>query len=140
MINQTAEYALRAVVWLATHPDRTWSTSELAAATQVPAGYLSKTLQMLARTGLVESSPGRRGGFRLKGSPETVSVLDVVNAVSPVQRIKECPLRLRGHRTQLCPLHRRLDAAAAAMESAFAQTTIAEIANESSAAVPLCEA
>lgn len=139
MINQTAEYALRAAVWLASRPDQTWSTAQLAAATRVPAGYLSKTLQMLARGGVVESSPGRAGGFRLTRPPERISVLEVINAVEPVQRIKSCPLGLKSHRKQLCALHRRLDAVAEAMETAFAQTTLAEIVADPSPVLPLCE-
>ena len=139
MINQTAEYALRAVVWLATHPDETWSTSQLAGVTKVPQGYLSKTLQILGRAGLVESNPGRAGGFRLVRPAAKMTVLEVVNAVEPVQRIKTCPLGLKSHRKQLCPLHRRLDAVAEATEKAFAETTIAEIADDPSAVLPLCD-
>lgn len=139
MINRTAEYALRAVVWLASHRDRLWSTAELAKVTRVPAGYLSKTLQTLARARLVESTPGRSGGFRLRRAPARMTLLEVVNAVEPVQRIKVCPLKLKSHRRQLCPLHRRLDAVAAAMEAALAQTTVAEIADDPSAVTPLCE-
>lgn len=139
MISQTAEYALRAVVWLAGNPEATFGTPQIARATQVPAGYLSKTLQALARAGLVESNPGRGGGFRLARPPADISVLDVVNVVDPVQRIRTCPLKLKSHRRQLCPLHRRLDAAAAAVEKAFAETTIAEVVGDSSLIRPLCE-
>lgn len=52
MTSQTAEYALRAVVWLASQPERALNTRQISAATQVPAGYLSKVLQALARAGL----------------------------------------------------------------------------------------
>ena len=44
MISQSAEYALRAVVWLAGSPDSVLSTQDIARATRVPAGYLSKVL------------------------------------------------------------------------------------------------
>ena len=127
MISQSAEYALRAVVTLATHPDVRMSTASIADATKVPAGYLPKVLQALARGGLVASIPGRIGGFALVRSPGSISVLDVVNAVEPIRRIESCPLNLKSHRTALCPLHRRLDQAAEAVERAFAATTIEEI-------------
>ncbi|MEK7732321.1 MAG: Rrf2 family transcriptional regulator, partial [Planctomycetota bacterium] len=55
MISQSAEYALRAVLWLAGHPEATLSTAEIARRTMVPGGYLSKVLQALARAGLVVS-------------------------------------------------------------------------------------
>ena len=136
---QSAEYALRAVVWLAAHPDTTVSTPEIAKRTQVPPGYMSKVLQVLAHAGLVESNPGRAGGFRLTRGPEEVSVLDVVNAVDTLERIRRCPLGLKSHRHELCPLHRRLDQVAAIVERAYAETTIAVIASDTSPLRALAE-
>ncbi len=138
-ISRTAEYALRAIVWLAREPDTPLGTPRIARATHVPAGYLSRVLQALGRAGLVESNPGRSGGFRLTRSPRKISVLDVVNAVDPVQRILRCPLGLRSHRGHLCPLHRRLDEAAAMVEHAFAETSIADIVSEAAPLGALCE-
>ncbi|MCP4573969.1 MAG: Rrf2 family transcriptional regulator [bacterium] len=139
MISQTAEYALRAVIWLGSHPDEHVGTKQISQAARVPAGYLSKVLQKLARAELVVSTPGRGGGFRLARAPEEISVLDVVNAVEPVQRIRTCPLELESHGMNLCPLHRRLDDAMAQVESAFAQSSIAELLADESGSPPLCE-
>lgn len=140
MISQTAEYALRAVVWLASHPDALVGTSNMARATHVPAGYMSKVLQALARYGLVVSQPGRKGGFRLARPAEVLTVLEVINAVEPIQRIRTCPLQLESHGTNLCPLHRKLDSAMAEVERAFADSTIADLLRDQSGSPPLCEA
>lgn len=137
-ISQTAEYALRAVVWLARDPNAALGTPRIAAATRVPPGYLSRVLQSLARAGLVESNPGRTGGFRLSRPPTRISVLDVINAVDRVERIERCPLGLKSHRGGLCPLHRRLDEAAAMVQKAYAETTIAAILAEDTTRRPLC--
>lgn len=139
MISQTAEYALRAVVWLASQPDRALGTRRIARAAQVPPGYLSKVLQMLARAGLVASTPGRNGGFRLTRPAAEISVLDVVEAVDPILRITECPLGLPGHGGVLCPLHRRLDEAAEQVQRAFAGASIADLLTEETGSPPLCE-
>lgn len=137
-ISQTAEYALRAVVWLAIEPDNTVGTPRIARETQVPAGYLSRVLQSLARAGLVTSTPGRSGGFKLTRPATHITVLDVVNAVDPVRRIEKCPLNIGDHGLNLCPLHRRLDAAIAATETAFRETCIAELLSDPSTSRPLC--
>ena len=79
------------------------------------------------------------GGVALARSPEELTILEVVNAVEPIGRIKSCPLKLSSHGTNLCPLHRRLDDAMAAVEEAFGGTTLAEILAEPSSSVPLCE-
>src|SRR5689334_17783414 len=106
MLSQTAEYALRAVVHLSTCPGESVAGPQLAQITQVPAQYLSKVMQSLARGGLVDAQRGKNGGFTLTRPPEDISILDVVNAVDPLRRIKGCPLGLKGHE-RLCPLHRR---------------------------------
>ncbi|MDD4868561.1 MAG: Rrf2 family transcriptional regulator, partial [Mycobacterium sp.] len=105
----------------------------------VPPGYLAKVLQLLARGGLVTSAPGRNGGFRLSRPPAEVSILAVINAVDPVERIRRCPLGIESHGGRLCPLHRRLDKAIGLMEQALAEATIAELLVEPMVAAPLCQ-
>jgi Rrf2 family transcriptional regulator, nitric oxide-sensitive transcriptional repressor len=139
VISQTAEYALRAVVCLAQRHDQALTTHEIARQTRVPAGYLSKVLQALGRANLVLSQRGFHGGFTLALPPAELTVLRILNAVDPVKRIPSCPLKLTGHSGQLCPLHRRLDQAAASVEAAFAKTTIAELLAEPTASTPLCD-
>jgi Rrf2 family nitric oxide-sensitive transcriptional repressor len=138
MISQTTEYALRAVVWLAGHREDPLTTQQIAAGTRVPAGYLSKVLQALGKAGLVHSQRGLHGGFMLARPPERLSVLDVVNAVDPVPRIRRCPLGLRGHGTHLCPLHQRLDDAAGLVERSFKESMVSELLDEPERPAPLC--
>ncbi len=139
MISQTAEYALRAVVCLADHDGGPMTTQQVAEKTQVPAGYLSKVLQALARVGLVDSQRGPTGGYTLRGSLDAISVLDVVNTVDPLARITSCPLGLSSHGAELCALHRRLDQAVADVESSFRQSSIADLLREGSSPPPLRE-
>jgi len=138
MLPKTAEYALRAVVWLAREPQETASADHLAENTQVPRRYLHKVLQDLVRAKLVHSQSGPGGGYALARGPKKITILDVVNAAAPLERIRRCPLGLRSH-TRLCPLHRELDNAYAAVQKAFARVTIAQLVHSSSSIVPLCE-
>lgn len=140
MISLTAEYALRAIVLMASRPATAVGTRGIADATQVPVGYLSKVLQALARVGLVRSRPGRSGGFVLGREPKAISVLDIVQAVDPIQRVRRCPLGRREHSGKLCPLHRRLDHAVALVERAFRESTIAELVAEATDQRALCAA
>ena len=132
MISQTAEYALRAMVHLAAtsreQPPQT--VEQIAAGTRVPAGYLAKVLQGLARAGLVTSQRGIGGGFRLSKPPDETTIYEVVQAVDPIRRIYHCPLGLPAHGTNLCPLHRRLDDAMEAIEAQFRATTLAQLLEE----------
>ena len=129
MFSQTTEYALRAVVYLASQGGAAQTTQQIAEATRVPAGYLSKVMQGLSRAGLVHSQRGLHGGFTLSRPADALTVLDVVRAVDPLRRIRSCPLGIKGH-VNLCPLHRRLDQAVALVEDALQRSTIAELLAE----------
>ncbi|MGI9475013.1 MAG: RrF2 family transcriptional regulator [Rubripirellula sp.] len=139
MLSKTAEYALRAVACMGKRPGQSASADLLASETKVPRRYLTRVLQDLASAGLVRSRPGPGGGYELDKSTDTLTILDVVNAVAPVERIRSCPLGLKTH-TELCPLHAELDRAYAATEAAFAGVTIRELVESTSPIVPLCEA
>lgn len=127
MFSSTAEYALRAVVHLAAEPDKPCTTGEIAEATQVSPGYLSKVLQSLGRVGIVTAQRGPSGGFTLQRSAKDITILDVVNAVDPIERITKCPLNIPSHAVKLCKLHARLDEAIGMVESALGASTIAEM-------------
>ena len=136
MISQSAEYALRAAICLAGRKEAL-ASQQIAAATKVPAGYLSKVLQALGRAGVVDSQRGLHGGFTLARSAEELTVLEVINAVDPMKRIDKCPLGLQSHGVRLCPLHKRLDDAMGLVEQAFASSTIAELLAERTESRPL---
>lgn len=138
MLSQTVEYALRAAVHLASQAPAARTTDQIAAATLVPRAYLSKVLQSLARAGVVQSQRGLGGGVTLGKAADDLTILDVVNAVEPLRRIRTCPLGLAAHGVRLCPLHSRLDRALASVEEAFASTTLAQLLAEPSRSVPLC--
>jgi Rrf2 family protein len=110
--------------------DASRSIGLIADATHVPPDYLAKVMQTLVRAGLVTGRRGRTGGYALARSAAETSVLEIVNAVDPIRRIHTCPLDLAHHATRLCPLHRRLDAAAEHIERLFADATLADLIEE----------
>ncbi len=139
MISQTAEYALRAMVYLAQHPEQSLTNQQIARVTRVPIGYLAKVLQGLSRAGLITSRRGLGGGFALAKPAEEITIYEVVQAVDPIPRITSCPLKLKAHRDRLCPLHQRLDSAWELMEQSFRSTTLSDIVAEAGEEGVLCE-
>lgn len=141
MLSKTAEYALRAVTFLASREacDKTPSSADdISAGTQVPRRYLNRVLQDLVAAELIDSRCGPRGGYELATETDSITILDVVNAVAPLGRITSCPLGLKSHRS-LCPLHAELDRAYAATEAAFAAVTMKQLLDSASPVMPLCE-
>ncbi len=138
MLSQTTEYALRAMSCLAYMPDELVSTSQLADVTHVPMNYLAKVLQSLAKADLISGRRGVGGGYRLARPASEISMLDVINAINPIQRIQSCPLNLENHSGKLCPLHSRLDEAAAEMIRRFGNISLFDMLEEDPTTRPLC--
>lgn len=137
IISDTAEYALRAVLWLMQDPERSQTTRQIANGTRTPPDYQSKVLQQLARAGITRSQRGIGGGVRLNTPPEDLTVLDIVNAVDPLQRIHSCPLGLKEHGTCLCPLHSGLNDAVDLVETTLARSKVIDLLNTTSPSIPL---
>jgi len=141
MLSKTTEYALRAVTCLASEAacgKTPSSAEEVAGITKIPRRYLHRVMQNLATAGLVESRCGSHGGYLLAKPADSITILDVVDAVEPMGRICNCPLNLQSH-TSLCPLHTELDRAYAATEEAFTKVTIANLLNSTDPIIPLSE-
>ncbi len=140
LLSDASEYALRAVVWLGQRHGETQKVREIAEGTHAAPGYLIKVLQSLARAGILSAQRGTLGGFTLLRDPADLSVLEVVNAIDPIERIHTCPLGIDSHGSQLCPMHRRIDDAMMQIERSFASVTISQLILEPAQSRPLCAA
>jgi Rrf2 family transcriptional regulator, nitric oxide-sensitive transcriptional repressor len=140
MFSTTTEYALRAMSCLALAPDQLVPTTTLASMTKVPSNYLAKVLQTLAAAKLITGRRGVGGGYRLARSADQINLLDVINTVGTLQRITTCPLGLSNHGPNLCPLHRHLDNAAAAVIKMLDGVTLKDVIDTPGAVnKPLCD-
>jgi len=97
-MNQGVEWALHGCValsWVAR--DRAIPAAKLAELNGLPAPYLNKQLQALAHAGVLRSTNGPKGGFRLARGPEEITVLDVVLAIEGEGEAFRCTeIRQRG--------------------------------------------
>ena len=84
MFSQTAEYALRTIVFIASRGGVAATVRELAVQTRCPEGYLAKVIQSLVRGGLVGAQRGPHGGSVLARTQEQISIHDVLEAVDPL--------------------------------------------------------
>jgi len=129
MLSGTAEYALRAVVYLARHQeDRPVRTGDLARELGVPKNYLSKVLNALVRGGVLRSSRGRLGGFQLAVPPAELPLIRVVSLFDAIGERRRCLLgRPECSDLHPCPMHQRWKATAERISSFFRETTVADV-------------
>lgn len=138
-LTQTAEYALRAVVWLAQHPNEPQTKTQIAEATQVPSSYLPKVFQPLIRGGLIHAQRGIGGGYTLARDPQETTLLDVVTEVDPIEPLDGCPLDIASHGTRLCPLHSVLNRVIIEERRALGNTLLSDVIRKEGEPTPLCE-
>ncbi len=129
MLSRTAEHALRAAIFLARQDEeQPTSADAVAKALGAPRNYLGKTLGSLVGKGIVSSSPGRNGGFRLAIPADELTVARIVDAVDPP---RDEPMCLLGGRLcdDHCPCdaHKRWKAALDLSRASLESLTVAEI-------------
>lgn len=128
MLSQTAEYALRAVLHIARFgEERPVAVGDIAQALDVPRNYLSKTLHQLSRAGVVTSTFGPGGGFRL-AEPADRMTLDTIIAPFDTAAERHCLLgQARCRDSDPCAAHGRWKDIAEQIEQFFATTTVADL-------------
>ncbi len=130
------EWGLHCAALLAFLPDGSaLPAARLAEYHGVPAAYLAKHLQAMARAGILESRAGPRGGYRLARPASEVTVLDVVEAVDGSDSAFRCSeIRRRGPTASAakeyrvpCAVHRTMARADDAWRASLSETTIADL-------------
>lgn len=90
-ITRACDYTIRALVYMARQPYGTpFMRSDLSKQCCVPDSFLGKILQSLAKSDILISERGKKGGFRLGKKPEDINMLDVVVAVDGPLSINNC--------------------------------------------------
>ncbi|HJW09232.1 MAG TPA: Rrf2 family transcriptional regulator [Holophagaceae bacterium] len=120
-------YALQAIADLPEGDDYVM-TRDLAERLSLPAPFLSKILQNLARAGILESSRGAKGGFRLGRPAERITVQEVLVALEGEGSLDRCVM---GFPTcdpeQPCPLHDAWSTVKTQMLDSLATTSVADL-------------
>jgi Rrf2 family iron-sulfur cluster assembly transcriptional regulator len=108
MLSMTAQYALRAFVYLAARGEkRSVLAKEIASRTGVPSHYLSRILRDAVRAGLLESARGVGGGFRLARPAAKIRLYDVLAPFDDVLDRSRCPFgQPRCNDDHPCGFHR----------------------------------
>jgi FeS assembly SUF system regulator len=89
-ISKLTDYGTVVLAHLAEHQASVRSAADVAQATGVALPTVSKLLKLLARAGLVTSTRGANGGYRLSRPPQAISAADVIDALDGPVSITEC--------------------------------------------------
>jgi len=90
-ITRQADYALRAMLYLANHdPEKNAATSDIARIQHIPASFLAKIISQLSIAGLIKTFRGASGGVAMARTPDKISLLEVVEAIDGPIALNEC--------------------------------------------------
>ncbi len=129
--SRSTEYAIRAFVNLSRVPDGKYAmVKQIAQEEEIPAHFLAKILQQLARKGLLRSSKGPTGGFVLLRKPGDISLMDLVQALDGMVDYERCASGLSECNDDMpCGMHDSWKALRSRIMSYLEKTSIADISS-----------
>jgi len=106
-ITRQADYAIRTITYLARQDEgRVVTVEEISEEMLIPRSFTAKIVQRLTRAGITNSTRGVKGGFVLKRTPESVTLLDVVEAIDGPVDMNICVLNEGAcSRIDTCEVH-----------------------------------
>lgn len=134
MISNSCRYGIRALIYIASKPvgTRMIGLKQISRDLKLPAPYLAKILQQLAKRKLLVSTKGPNGGFSLLKDPKKISLLDIVRTIDGDDVFTNCLI----HNTSCacvdkqktpCPLHNNYAGVRADLIKVFDSNTIHDI-------------
>lgn len=107
IFSKKCEYGLQAVLYMAAkEPGCVCPSDEIADKLQIPKEFVSKILQSLTESGIVDSKKGKSGGFLLAKPPSKIRLIDIVTAIDGLDLFNRCVLGFpHCSPDQPCPVH-----------------------------------
>lgn len=129
ILSQTAEYALRAMAWIATRENgEAVRAKDLSEAADIPPHYVSKILRRLVLADLLISQKGHGGGFTLSRAPGEIRYIDILQAVDAAPLPNQCAFGWgECDLEHPCPLHRSWSRISDAFQRWAEQRTLADV-------------
>lgn len=137
-LTSSVEYGLHCLLWLVDDEAAPLSATDLAELQGISQTFVAKIFQKLEKAGLVQSSGGRHGGYRLAKPPQDISFLAVVDAIEGEKPLFECR-EIRGRcalfgdapprwaTNGTCSIHAVMLKAEKAMRAALAECSLADV-------------
>ncbi len=105
--SKKCEYALQAILLMAASESNcVYPAEEISGKLKIPKEFISKILQSLTESGLIESKKGKAGGFKLAKHPSKIKLIDIVEAVDGLESFNGCVLGFPNCSDKNpCPVH-----------------------------------
>jgi len=130
LLTRKTDYGLRLLVEVASEPEGFMSSAKLSRRTGVSLAFTRSLVRQLVRANWLQAHEGRKGGVKLKVSPERISVRHVVELFQGPVRLSGCLLGGKVcPRRATCGLSRRLGKMEQEINTHFEEVTIKNLAS-----------
>jgi Rrf2 family iron-sulfur cluster assembly transcriptional regulator len=133
MISKACQYALRAVIFLASKADDKikLNVKQIAKEIDAPEAFTAKTLQLLNKHKIITSLKGPYGGFFIEDYQMDTPIIDIVHAIDGLQIFTACGLGLKQcSAAHPCAFHDIYTILRNSLQKAFEKTTIRKLAKK----------
>jgi Rrf2 family protein len=131
IISRTSQYAIQALVYLATFPPgESVLCRDIAQYLHVPPAYLAKVMRKLGKGGFLHALQGRHGGFCLQGDAEKVTLMQILLVMEGPGFSRDCVLGLKACGDDSpCSLHRNWKRVQGKIITLLCETNLKRLAN-----------
>ncbi|NQT96666.1 MAG: Rrf2 family transcriptional regulator [Candidatus Marinimicrobia bacterium] len=127
-LSRKTEYALMALRHLSgKSAGELTSSKEIAGTYRIPGELLAKTLQQLAREGIVETVQGPHGGYRLKANLNLINLSDFIELLEGPVALTDCSIDNNCSQIMTCTIRTPIHRINEKMKEIFSNTTLAEV-------------
>ncbi len=132
MITKNSDYAIRAIIYLASNRGRFVPSSEISKKEKIPLIYLRRILQELIKSKIAQSKEGATGGVKLKVDPANISIAQIINIIQGKIQMIECMFRKEICKNRAsCALRKRIMGIENKVKEEFSQLSIQDLVNDS---------
>ena len=134
MLSNSCRYGIRAVIYLASQriSDERTGIIKISKDLDLPAPFLAKILQLLAKQKILISTKGPHGGFSILKDPRKITLLDIVTAIDGTDIFTNCVMhngscKSSNENKNKCPLHDDYDKVRTNLIKLFSNKTIHDL-------------
>ncbi len=133
VFSKACEYGIKACIYigLQSNQGNRVSLKSIAKAIDGPEAFTAKTLQALAKAGVVDSLKGPHGGFEISGKRiHEVKLSDIVFALDGDELTRGCGLGLKAcNEEKPCPIHHKFASVRDDLKQILEETSLYELAS-----------
>jgi len=124
-LSNTAEYALRILIYMGKDVQRLYSAKQLVEALKISDKYLRRLMTNLTKSGIIFSVQGRDGGYVIAKKPEDIKLADIIEAIEGMDKYTGCLLGFENCSDENpCALHSSLGSIRQEFFSIFTQKSL----------------